>query len=156
MLKSYWDTRFSFLHFRVKKIECIYSRQKLVFIHMKGRKEILTRERKGQTLVCSWENSRAYLRCTKDSVTSVCAQGIWLSLSWWGWECWVGRGEWVAVSLWFGGSLIITTTRGMLFYNVHKSSETSGPGSVWAEGMYWGIYATLYELKVCYMSIGRP
>ena len=67
--------------------ECIYSRQKL-----DGQES--TRERKGRSPVCSPEHSRTYLRGGKDSVKSVCVQGICLSLSWWGWEYWVwGEGN---------------------------------------------------------------
>ena len=67
--------------------ECIYSRQKL-----EGQES--TRERKGQSPVCSPENSRTYLRGGKDSVKSVCVHGICLSLLWWGWEYWVwGEGN---------------------------------------------------------------
>lgn len=64
-------------------MECIYSRPKLVSLFDKsGRKEALTRERKGEPPVCSREHSRTYLRGGKDSVKTVCVQSICLSPSW--------------------------------------------------------------------------
>lgn len=52
--RRYWNTRLSFLSFWGEEMEYIYSRQKLVSLFlMKGRKEVLIRERKDQPPACS-------------------------------------------------------------------------------------------------------
>lgn len=68
---------------RVKKMECIFSKQKLVSVlEISSRKEALDRERKGEPPVCSREHSRTYLGGGKDSLKTVCVQSICLSPSW--------------------------------------------------------------------------
>lgn len=100
--RRYWNTRLSFLSFWGEEMEYIYSRQKLVSLFlMKGRKEVLTRERKDQPPACSWESSRTYLRGRKDSIKTVCVSAIWLSVVVRVRVLCVGDGEWVALSLWF-------------------------------------------------------
>lgn len=52
----------------------------LSLFDMSGRKEALTRERKGEPPVCSRQNPRTYLRGGKDSVKSVCTQHVFISV----------------------------------------------------------------------------
>ena len=70
-----------FCHSRVNGV---YLFQAEVAITLLQEGQESTRERKGQSPVCSPENSRTYLRGGKDSVSvkSVCVQGICLSPSW--------------------------------------------------------------------------